>query len=124
MQRRVAFAAAAAATSSALLWWQPQPTLSLQSTARCDARFSTLGEEADASGGERVQRWLKSWQADVRRFHKKDVNDLLTANYVRWSATHGQRARVLVPLCGKAKDMAWLEALGHEVVGVEGSCRR
>src|SRR5204863_4627370 len=27
--------------------------------------------------------------------------------------------RVLVPLCGKSKDLAWLQQRGHAVVGVE-----
>lgn len=59
--------------------------------------------------------WITRWQEGRIGFHEGHVNRLLERYAPR---LHG-RARVLVPLCGKAEDMAHLASLGHEVVGVD-----
>ena len=59
--------------------------------------------------------WLERWQDGRIGFHEGRVNAQLAAHH---AAIAGAR-RVLVPLCGKAEDLAWLAAQGHEVIGVE-----
>lgn len=61
--------------------------------------------------------WHDRWTAGQIGFHEAKTN----AHLVRWWPTLGLApdARVLVPLCGKSKDLAWLLAQGHTVVGVE-----
>lgn len=61
--------------------------------------------------------WHARWARDEIGFHQPDGNPLLAAH---WDAVGAARdACVLVPLCGKTPDMAWLAARGHRVVGVE-----
>jgi thiopurine S-methyltransferase (Se/Te detoxification family) len=63
-------------------------------------------------GGE---YWAERWREGRIGFHEGRPN--------RWLEQHlsrlGARRRVLVPLCGKAEDMALLASRGHQVVGVE-----
>jgi thiopurine S-methyltransferase len=59
--------------------------------------------------------WHERWATQQIGFHLDHPNPLL----VKHASVLGDRARVLVPLCGKAHDLAWLAAQGHEVVGVE-----
>lgn len=57
--------------------------------------------------------WHTAWSEKKIGFHEGRVNAYL--------AQFGDRlhGRVLVPLCGKAEDLAWLAGRGHDVVGVE-----
>ena len=57
--------------------------------------------------------WLERWQIGRIGWHEADGNRNLQRH---WRA---RGRRVLVPLCGKTPDLLWLEAQGHEVVGVE-----
>ena len=59
--------------------------------------------------------WLARWREGRIGFHEGRPNAYLE----RHIAVLGPPGRVLVPLCGKAEDLAWLAARGHEVVGVE-----
>lgn len=61
--------------------------------------------------------WHERWVEGRLSFHQSDYN----AQLVEYWPTLGlwDRARVLVPLCGKSLDMVWLAARGHTVVGVE-----
>jgi thiopurine S-methyltransferase len=59
--------------------------------------------------------WKSRWQEGRIAFHEGRPNHFLERHVARL----GDDSRVLVPLCGKAEDMAWLAARGHEVVGVE-----
>jgi thiopurine S-methyltransferase len=61
--------------------------------------------------------WHERWQQGRTGFHEGKPNDKLVAFCDRLELAAG--ARVLVPLCGKAEDLAWLAARGLEVVGVE-----
>ncbi len=59
--------------------------------------------------------WLEKWKKNDIGFHELDFNSHLT--------TEGHRLRglgpILVPLCGKSRDMLWLSNQGLEVIGVE-----
>jgi thiopurine S-methyltransferase len=59
--------------------------------------------------------WLARWRDGRTNFHEGHPNALLARHLARLA---GGR-RVLVPLCGKAEDLAYLAAHGHAVVGVE-----
>jgi thiopurine S-methyltransferase len=59
--------------------------------------------------------WIARWRDGRIAFHEGRPNQLLERHAERFAGC----PRVFVPLCGKAEDMAWLAARGHEVVGVE-----
>ena len=59
--------------------------------------------------------WLSRWREGRIGFHEGRPNDLLVSH----AGALGPPGRVLVPLCGKTEDMAYLASLGHEVVGIE-----
>ena len=61
--------------------------------------------------------WHNRWQDNLIPFHKAQVNDYLERYFERLGLAHGDR--VLVPLCGKSVDMAWLRDRGCAVTGVE-----
>ncbi|HVV86469.1 MAG TPA: thiopurine S-methyltransferase [Kofleriaceae bacterium] len=59
--------------------------------------------------------WADRWRGGQLGFHEGKPN-----GFVERHAAHlGSGRRVLVPLCGKAVDLAYLAGLGHDVVGVE-----
>ena len=59
--------------------------------------------------------WRERWAEGRIGFHEGKPNALLQ----RHLATLGDQRRVLVPLCGKTEDLAYLAGAGHTVVGVE-----
>jgi len=59
--------------------------------------------------------WFGRWRDGRIGFHEGRPNTMLE----RHAGELGTGRRVLVPLCGKAEDLAWLAARGHTVVGVE-----
>lgn len=59
--------------------------------------------------------WEARWKEGRIAFHEGKPNTLLERHVTRL----GQRRRVLVPLCGKSEDLAFLAAKGHQVVGIE-----
>jgi thiopurine S-methyltransferase len=59
--------------------------------------------------------WLARWRDGRVGFHEGLPNALLERHRARLAGC----PRVLVPLCGKAEDLAFLAAHGHEVVGIE-----
>ena len=61
--------------------------------------------------------WTDAWQAGRTRFHSDAVHPSLSAHL--GELVTGPGACVLVPLCGKTRDMRWLSAQGHQVIGVE-----
>jgi thiopurine S-methyltransferase len=60
--------------------------------------------------------WQQRWQEGTIGFHEGKPNEQLLSHA---SHLHLEGARVLVPLCGKTVDLAWLAAQGAEVVGIE-----
>lgn len=59
--------------------------------------------------------WFASWREGRIGFHEGAPNTFLACHEARLAGLH----RVLVPLCGKAEDLAFLASRGHEVIGVE-----
>jgi thiopurine S-methyltransferase len=59
--------------------------------------------------------WIARWREGRIGFHEGRPNRLLEHCVARLAGCR----RVLVPLCGKAQDLAFLAARGHEVLGVE-----
>jgi thiopurine S-methyltransferase len=59
--------------------------------------------------------WSARWQAGQIGFHEGRPNRFLE----RHLTVLGLDRRVLVPLCGKSVDLAFLAGRGHQVVGVE-----
>jgi thiopurine S-methyltransferase len=59
--------------------------------------------------------WHSRWSAGQIGFHEGAPN----AHLMQHAGLLGPGRRVLVPLCGKAEDLAYLAAQGHQVVGVE-----
>ncbi len=61
--------------------------------------------------------WQEKWDAGQIGFHSDDVHTDLHDYVDAWLA--GGPHQILVPLCGKSVDLAWLAAKGHEVIGIE-----
>jgi len=61
--------------------------------------------------------WHDRWQTNQIGFHEPDVNPLLVQHVGKLALSAG--ARVLVPLCGKTRDIGWLLSQGFRVVGAE-----
>lgn len=64
--------------------------------------------------------WQRRWDEGATGWHMDEVHPKLQAE-------HGQWDRVLVPLCGATRDLAWLAERSMDVVGVElveAACRR
>lgn len=68
-----------------------------------------------------LQHWLDRWENNQIGFHQQHINTHLED---LWADAHfPSGCRVFVPLCGKSRDMLWLRAQGHEVLGIEISPR-
>lgn len=61
--------------------------------------------------------WLARWRDGRTHFHQDHVMPELPAHWPALDLAPG--TRVLVPLCGKSRDMLWLAERGHAVLGVE-----
>jgi thiopurine S-methyltransferase len=61
--------------------------------------------------------WQARWARNEIGFHANEVNPYLQRYWPDLAMPGG--ARVLVPLCGKSLDLAWLAAQSCRVVGVE-----
>jgi thiopurine S-methyltransferase len=60
--------------------------------------------------------WAELWRTGRTGFHRPEPHPDLLAHH---DQVIGGAARVLVPLCGRTPDLAWLAARHREVVGVE-----
>ncbi len=65
--------------------------------------------------------WQKRWADNQIGFHQAQVNPYLQQYWPKLGLPSG--SRVLVPLCGKSLDLAWLAGQGYRVLGVELSRR-
>ncbi|KIY39768.1 thiopurine S-methyltransferase [Pseudomonas sp. 10-1B] len=65
--------------------------------------------------------WQQRWADNQIGFHQAQVNPYLQRHWPQLQLTLG--SRVLVPLCGKSLDLAWLAGQGYRVLGVELSRR-
>lgn len=61
--------------------------------------------------------WIKAWNEGRTNFHQEEYNNELTQYFPRLNPKNGQK--VLVPLCGKSKDLLWLHELNLQVHGIE-----
>jgi len=61
--------------------------------------------------------WLDRWERQDTGFHQNETNPYLDQYWQRLQLAPG--SAVLVPLCGKSRDMLWLHQQGHTVLGVE-----
>jgi thiopurine S-methyltransferase len=59
--------------------------------------------------------WFARWREGRIAFHEGKPNGMLERHLARL----GANKRVLVPLCGKSEDLAFLAARGHRVLGIE-----
>lgn len=59
--------------------------------------------------------WHNKWQSNQVGFHQKSGHP----EFVNFFPKLAEGASVLVPLCGKTKDMLWLAEQGYQVIGVE-----
>jgi len=83
---------------------------------------ATSTSTPDDAAAEDLRTWLALWRAKRDVFTLTDVNP----NLVRYAAdtvlappADGADAAVLVPLCGRTADLAWLAGRDAIVVGVE-----
>lgn len=65
--------------------------------------------------------WQQRWADNQIGFHQAQVNPYLQKYWPQLQLAPG--SRVLVPLCGKSLDLAWLAGQGYRVLGVELSRR-
>jgi len=61
--------------------------------------------------------WQERWQKNEIGFHQQEINAHLQDYWPRLGVAAG--SQVFVPLCGKSRDLLWLRARGHTVLGVE-----
>lgn len=63
----------------------------------------------------RVNFWLKTWEKSNIGFHRADIHPALERHWPQLQTA----TTVLVPLCGKSRDLLWLEERGLDVIAVE-----
>lgn len=61
--------------------------------------------------------WIGRWNRGEIGFHQEHINPYLTEYWPTLNAVPD--STVLVPLCGKSRDMIWLREQGHTVLGIE-----
>lgn len=61
--------------------------------------------------------WLKRWENREIGFNQAMVNSFMVKYFDNLNLS--EESSVLVPLCGKTIDIAWLLEKGHAVIGVE-----
>ena len=61
--------------------------------------------------------WQTRWDEGRIGFHQDEINPHLQRHWPSLGVSSG--ATVLVPLCGKSRDMLWLRDQGYTVIGVE-----
>ena len=75
---------------------------------------------------DKMSMWEAQWAKGDTSFHLAEVNDRLLSymnelvGVVTNGTTDPATKNILVPLCGKSKDLVHLHSLGHTVVGCEG----
>lgn len=61
--------------------------------------------------------WHQRWQQNQIGFHQREINTHLQQFWQQLALPDS--STVFVPLCGKSRDLLWLRAQGHEVLGIE-----
>jgi thiopurine S-methyltransferase len=67
----------------------------------------------------RLKDWTSRWTENRIGFHKEVVNPHLLKHLPVLASEAGGKETVFVPLCGKTKDLKYLEERGFNVVGLE-----
>jgi thiopurine S-methyltransferase len=98
-------------------------SFSLYSTPTQTEQKATTTTTPDNSDPRRLDTWKSKWSNGTTRWHKNDVNPYLQ-KYVENGVllnSNNKKKRVLVPLCGKTVDMAYLARENNvdQVVGVD-----
>jgi thiopurine S-methyltransferase len=88
----------------------------LQSAVRGEVVLTRDGTETRLTALGR-DFWQKRWDDGQIGFHEGKPNELLERHFGALGLAAG--SRVLVPLAGKAVDLAWIAGQGHEVLGIE-----
>lgn len=65
----------------------------------------------------KTEFWQERWKEGQIGFHQEEINAYLLEHWPKFDVS--EECRVFVPLCGKSKDMIWLQGRGHDVFGVE-----
>jgi len=68
-----------------------------------------------------IDFWLERWNRGKTEFHQQHINPYLGYYYGEMGPPAEKRSglRVFVPLCGKSRDLWWLQQSGYNTVGVE-----
>jgi thiopurine S-methyltransferase len=68
-----------------------------------------------------IDFWLERWTRGKTAFHQQHINPYLGYYYGEMGPPAEKRSglRVFVPLCGKSRDLWWLQQNGYDTVGVE-----
>ena len=68
-----------------------------------------------------IDFWLERWNRGETGFHQQHINPYLGYYYGELGPPPEKRPalRVFVPLCGKSRDLWWLQQNGYATVGVE-----
>ncbi len=61
--------------------------------------------------------WLKVWENNDIPFHQDDVKSELIDFFPLLNLQ--KNSNILIPLCGKSKDLLWLSEQGHQIIGIE-----
>tara|TARA_B100000315_G_scaffold154892_1_gene143414 strand:- start:417 stop:1073 length:657 start_codon:yes stop_codon:yes gene_type:complete len=61
--------------------------------------------------------WRERWEKNDIGFHQEDINAPLQKYWQYLKLSEGES--VFVPLCGKSRDLLWIQSRGHPVLGVE-----
>ena len=78
---------------------------------------ASTNEECGGSE-ERMAPWHTRWAAGRTTFHMEDPHPVLLRRHVAMGWAPG--ARLLLPLCGKSRDLRYLAEAGYDVTGVDG----
>lgn len=71
------------------------------------------------AGGNREinQHWLNRWETGDIGWHHQEFNNHLISHWPNLSVPTG--STIMIPLCGKSRDMAWLRDKGYKILGIE-----
>ncbi len=64
-----------------------------------------------------LEFWHERWEKNDIGFHQENINAPLQKYWQ--SLKLNDNERVFVPLCGKSRDLLWIQSQGHPVLGVE-----
>ena len=98
-------------------WKTPVAVAAVAGAAGLAYALSTPAE------ADRVAFWAHRWRTNSIGWHREEVHRHLRKYEAELGLVRGHGedgARVLVPLCGATRDVAYLASMGHLVTGIEG----